>query len=191
MDEAKKTDLEKEQAELNALIQKGVTFEVKDIQVVTEKRFFGLIRKKREEEVTRQFTIVEPTLSTLDRLSAEWIQFTIDENVMQSDNAMVQARTMAHSHAIRCARVVAIAALGVDRLKRSTEKGVTRWVEDVEKLDAVTDLFARTIKPSRLRQLATIVNAMSNLGDFLNSIRLMSTIDRTTMPIRIEENNAV
>lgn len=191
MDEAKKTDLEKEQAELNALIQKGVTFEVKDIQVVTDKRFFGLIRKKREVEVTRQFTIVEPTLSTLDRLSAEWIKFTIDEKVMQSDNAMVQARTMAHSHAISCARVVAIAALGVDRLKRSTEKGVTRWVEDVEKLEAVTDLFARNIKPSRLRQLATVVNAMSNLGDFLNSIRLMSTIDRTTMPIRIEENNAV
>lgn len=190
MEEVKKTSLEKEQAELNALIRKGVSFEVKDVQVETEKRFFGLIRRRRLVEVTRKFTIVEPTLSTLDRLSAEWIELAIDEKAMKSEDAMVVARTMAHKHSIRCARIVAIAVLGVDRLKCESKSGYPHWVEDTEKLNTLTDLFARQIKPSRLHQLAVLVNSMSNLGDFMNSIRLMST-DRTTTPIRIEENNVV
>lgn len=190
MEEEKKTDLEKEKSELNALIRKGVSFEVKDIQVETEKRFFGLIRRRRLVEVTRKFTIVEPTLSTLDRLSAEWIELAIDEKAMKSEDAMVVARTMAHKHSIRCARIVAIAVLGVDRLKCESKSGYPHWVEDTEKLNTLTDLFARQIKPSRLHQLAVLVNSMSNLGDFMNSIRLMST-DRTTTPIRIEENNVV
>lgn len=187
--EEKKTDLEKEKSELNVLVQKGFAFEVKDIQVVTTKRFFGLFRKRHLEEVTRTFRIEEPTLSTLDRLSAEWIEFAIDEKAMKSDDAMVIARTMTHKHSIRCARIVAIATLGVDRLKCSIKGGHPHWVEDTDKLNELTDLFARSIKPSRLHQLAVLVNAMSNLGDFMNSIRLMST-DRTSMPIRIEENNA-
>lgn len=190
MEEEKKTDLEKEKSELNALIRKGVSFEVKDIQVETEKRFFGLIRRRRLVEVIRKFTIEEPTLSTLDRLSAEWIELAIDEKAMKSDDAMVVARTMAHKHSIRCARIVAIAVLGVDRLKCESKSGYPHWVEDTEKLNTLTELFARQIKPSRLHQLAVLVNSMSNLGDFMNSIRLMST-DRTTTPIRIEENNVV
>lgn len=190
MEEVNKTSLEQERNELNALIRKGVSFEVKDVQVVTEKRFFGLIRKKRLEEVTRTFTIEEPTLSTLDRLSSEWIEFAIDEATMKTDNAMECARTMASNHSIRCARIVAIAVLGVDRLKQSIKGGCVHWVEDKAKVEELTSLFARTIKPSRLHQLAVLINTMANLGDFMNSIRLMST-DRTTMPIRIEQNNMV
>lgn len=190
MEEVNKSNLEKEKSELNALIRKGVSFEVKDVEVVVEKRFFGLIRKRRMIEVTKKFTIEEPTLSTLDRLSSEWIELAIDEKALKSDDAMVKARTMAHQHSIRCARIVAIAVLGVDRLKCSIKGGFPHYVEDTEKLNKLTDLFARQIKPSRLHQFAILVNSMSNLGDFMNSIRLMST-DRTTMPIRIEENNGV
>ena len=191
MEEANKTTLEKEKSELNALIRKGVSFEVKDTEVVTEKRFFGLIRKRRLVEVTRKFTIEEPTLSTLDRLSAEWLELTIDEAALKCDDAMVKARPRAHEHSIRCARIVAIAVLGVDRLKCSIKGGFPHWVEDTEKLNNLTELFARTIKPSRLHQFAVLVNSMSNMGDFMNSIRLWSTTDRTTTPIRIEENKGV
>lgn len=191
MEEVNKATLEKEKAELNALIRKGVSFEVQDVEVVVEKRFFGLIRKRRLVEVTRQFKIEEPTLSTLDRLSSEWIELAIDDNTLKSQDAMVKARTMAHDHSIRCARIVAIAVLGVDRLKCSIKGGFPHYVEDTEKLNTLTDLFARQIKPSKLHQFAVLVNSMANLGDFMNSIRLMSTIDRTTTPIRIEENKGV
>lgn len=186
--EIDKSKLEKERAELNTLINKGVSFEVKDVEFETHKRFFGLFRKHTPKEVTRKFTIEEMTLATLDRLSAEWIEFVIDESVMKSADGMQRARTLSHEHALRCAKVVAIAVLGEKRLIPCPYKGGTRWVEDTKAIEDLTALFARTIRPSKLYQLYVLINAMCNLGDFLNSIRLMQT-ERTTMPIRIEENN--
>lgn len=185
--EEEKKQLQQEQAELNALIRKGVEFGVKDVAVETEKRFFGLIRKHKTVEVTRKFKIEEPTLSTLDRLSVEWIELALDQQEVKSERAMEYARTMVHNHAIRLARIVAIATLGVDRLMLSTKDGFPHWVENEQKVSELTDLFARNLKPSKLHQLATVINAMCNLGDFLNSIRLQQA-ERTTMPIRIEEN---
>lgn len=183
--------LEQERNELNALINKGVSFEVTDVEMKVKRSFFGLIKKRIAVPVKRQFKIEEPTLATLDRLSAEWIEFAIDESVMKSHDGMVRARALAHEHAIRCAKVVAIATLGSDYLiPKIGKSGVARYVEDTERLEYLTSLFARSIKPSKLYQLYVLINAMCNLGDFLNSIRLMSA-DRSTMPIRIEENNEV
>ena len=179
--------LEQERAELNTLINKGVSFEVKDTRFEVKKRF-GIFKQYTPKEVVRKFTIQEMTLSTLDRISAELIEFAIDEAVMKSDDAMKMARGLVNKHAQRCARVVAIAVLGEDRLIPVHGKGGTRWVEDTKRLDELTSLFARKIKPSVLYKLYVLVNAMCNLGDFMNSIRLMQQ-ERTTMPIRIEENN--
>ena len=103
--------LEQERAELNTLINKGVSFEVKDTEFDIETRFFGLVKRYKPREVTRTF-----------------------------------------------------------------------------KIEELTSLFARKIKPSVLYKLYVLVNAMCNLGDFMNSIRLIQS-ERTTMPIRIEESN--
>ena len=187
-EEKKQKQLQQEREELNTLIGKGVTFEIKDTVIVTRKRFFGLLKKHETQEVTRKFTIEEPTLVTLDRLSSEWIELAIDDEALKTSDAMNRARTLSHEHAMRCARIVAIAVLGENRLIPRPTKGGTRWVEDSASLEELTGLFARKIKPSRLYQLYLMITAMCNLGDFLNSIRLMST-ERTTMPIRIEENN--
>lgn len=84
--------LEQERKELNTLINKGVSFEVKDIEFETHKRFFGLVKKRVPKEVTRTYKIEEVTLSTLDRLSAEWIEFAIDETLMKSADGMKRAR---------------------------------------------------------------------------------------------------
>lgn len=183
-----KKKLEQERAELNALIGKGVSFEVKDTEFDVEKRFLGIFKRYKPREVTRTFKIEEPTLATLDRISAETIELTIDEAAMKSADSMQRARSLAREHSIRCARVIAIAVLGEDRLIPVHDKGGTRWVEDTKRLDELTSLFARKIKPSVLYKLYVLVNAMCNLGDFMNSIRLMQQ-ERTTMPIRIEENN--
>ena len=183
-----KKKLEQERAELNTLIGKGVSFEVKDTEFDVEKRFLGIVKRYKPREVTRTFKIEEPTLATLDRISAETIEFTIDEAAMKSTDSMQRARSLAREHSIRCARVVAIAVLSEDRLIPVHGKGGTRWVEDTKRLDELTSLFARKIKPSVLYKLYVLVNAMCNLGDFMNSIRLMQQ-ERTTMPIRIEENN--
>lgn len=185
-----KKQLEQERNELNTLINKGVTFEVKDTEFEVEKRFFGLIKRYKPKEVTRTFRIEEMTLATLDRVTSESVEIAIDENAMKSvgTDSMKMARTLAHKHSLRCARIIAIAVLGEDRLIAKPVKGGIRWIEDTKKLDELTSLFARKIKPSILYKLYVLVNTMGNLGDFMNSIRLIST-ERTTMPIRIEENN--
>lgn len=185
-----KNKLEQERAELNTLIGKGVSFEVKDTEFDVEKRFFGLVKRYKPREVTRTFKIEETTLATLDRITAESIELCIDESMMKSEDSMQRARSLAHKHSIRCARIVAIAVLGEDRLIPKHGKGGTRWVEDTKRIEELTSLFARKIKPSVLYKLYVLVNAMCNLGDFTNSIRLMQQ-ERTTMPIRIEENNVV
>lgn len=188
--------LEQEKSELNTLINKGITFEVTDTEFEVKKKFFGLVKKRIPVKVQKQFKIEEPTLGTLDRLSVEWIEIAIDEVQLKGDDGMQQARTLAHEHSLRCAKVIAIAVLGSDYLKplpNPPHKGVdcgVRYVEDTAQLTYLTGLFARTIKPSNLYQLCVLINAMCNLGDFVNSIRLMLS-DRSAMPIRIEENNEV
>lgn len=188
MKEAKNV-LEKERSELNALIGRGVSFEVKDVEVRYKKYLFGLFKKKAIVPVTRNFVIEEPTLGTLDRLSSEWVEMAIDEEAIKGADGMLQARIMTKKHALRCARVIALAVLGSDYLiPKACKGGVVRYEEDIKRLEELTRLFARQIKPSELYQLYVLINAMCNLGDFLNSIRLMSA-NRTTIPIRIEESS--
>jgi hypothetical protein len=187
-EETEKTKLEQERDELDKLIGKGVTFEVEDVRFRVEKRFFGLLKKRIPETYKRKFSIQEPTLGTLDRLSREWVEFEFDNERLKSAEGMKAARTMAAKHAIRCAKVVALAVLGSDILIAKPGKhGVVRYVEDANALKELTNLFARTIKPSLLHRLVVLIGAMCNLGDFCNSIRLMQT-ERTTTPIRIEDN---
>lgn len=185
MDNEQRT-LEQERNELNALINKGVTFEVTDVVFDVKRTWYG--RKRYvSRNVTRKFTIAEPTLGTLDRLSAEWIEFAIDEKEMTSEDAMQRARTLVAHHAERCARIIAIACLGGDAwTARPVGTNATQYVENTGRIGELTALFMRTIKPSKMYQLVVLINAMCNLGDFTNSIRLMLA-DRTTMPIRIED----
>jgi hypothetical protein len=181
--------LEQEKNELNALINKGITFEIEDTQFEVKKRFFGLLKKRVPVKVRRQFRIEQPTLSTLDRIAAEWIEVAIDEAVIKSDDGMQYARTLAAKHGLRCAKIVAIAVLGSDYLiPKHAGKGVARYDEDVKRLNELTSLFARTITPSQLLQIAMMITTICNLADFMHSIRLMSA-DRDTMPIRIETNS--
>lgn len=181
--------LELEREELNRIVNNGVTFEVEDVEaMVTKRSFFGLFKKRELVKVTKKFKIEEPTLGTLDRLSREWVELAIDEESLKGKDGMKNARSLAANNALRCAKVIAIAVIGSEYKIPVTDKnGVVRMREDVKRLNELTSLFARTIKPSRLYQIYILIQTMCNLGDFLNSIRLMSA-DRTTMPIRIEEN---
>ena len=179
-----------EKNELNTLIGKGAEFEINDIEF-RKKRILGFFRKRVPVPVTRKFKIEEPTLGTLDRLSAEFIDFEIDENSLNITDVMKTARTLAGKHAIRCAKIIALAVMGSDyQIPTCNRNGIVRYVKDDKRLNELTALFARTIKPSQLYQLYILINTMFNLGDFTNSIRLMSA-DRTTMPIRIEPSNGV
>lgn len=180
--------LQQEKEELNRLIQGGIKFELECHETRVKRGFLGLPRREIVT-VKKTFTIEEITLSTLDRIGVESIELAIDENAIKNnDDSIEVARKLATRHAIRMARIVAIAVLGSEwETPKVNRGGVIRYEENTKRIDELTRLFAHAIKPSQLNQLCLAVNAMCNLSDFLNSMRLITT-DRTTMPIRVEES---
>ena len=177
-----------EREETNRVIQKGLDFSIRDQEIKVEKRWFGLVRKKTVVDVVRKFHIHELTLATLDRISAESIEFVLDNDMLtdteNKDAAKRHVNGLVARQTERCARIVAIAALGESLWKPEHRHGHTQWREDTDTLNETTALFMRALRPSALHQLFNGVYAMANLGDFLNAIRLMQT-DRTMMPNRI------
>lgn len=170
--------------ELNLLIKRGVKF---DITYKVRKRkpgIKGFFQRKVKETITEAFEIQEPTLSVLDRLSELWLQIAIDEDSLKAGgtNTLIEAKNIAHEHNRRAARIVAIAVLGEDyHVTEVLAGGRKKTYNDDKELDRLTELFHRTIKPSKLEGIANTVTAMANLGDFIGSMRLM-TGARTTQP---------
>lgn len=180
--------LNKEKEELNRMIQGGISFELECDAIRKTRGFLGFPHREIVK-IKRTFKIEEITLSTLDRIGVESIELDIDEKrIKDGDDSIKVSRQIAIKHAKRMARVVAIAVLGSEWETPKVVRGdIVRYVENTKAIDELTELFAHAIKPSKLHQLCLAVNAMCNLSDFLNSTRLI-TIDRTTMPIRVEEN---
>lgn len=181
--------IEAEKQELNILVNRGVSFELDRTIYHKQKGLFGRFKKRIPVTEKLKFRIQEPTLSTLDRISAEQIELNIDERIMSSDAGLCEAKKLTKEHARRLAKIVALAVLGQDYVMTIQEGSRIRYEFDDKRLIELTDLFFNNIRPSKLMQLTLLVNTMSNLGDFTNSIRLMSGA-RTTMPIRIEGEGA-
>jgi hypothetical protein len=159
-----KTPLEIERQELNLLVQRGFKFEV-------------TVGKRK-----KTFEIHEPTLAVLDRISDISLDIVIDENELNNDdNIMVNARKLIAGNAKRQATIIAMAVLGESYY---TNIPILKQVLNVFyriRLRKLTDLFLHTITPSKLVGLAVAVTNISNLGDFLASMRLLSGA-RTTQP---------
>lgn len=182
-EEAKRAEVE----ELNKLINRGMSFMVERKAYVRQKGIFSFLKKRIKKTEYVQMVIQEPTLAVLNRMSLEQIELELDEEKMQGETWQNESSKLAHDHSLRMSRLVAIAVLGEDYFIPVQHGSNFRYKEDIEKLDELTSLIAHGVKPSKLFQLAMYVSTMSNMGDFTNSIRLMSA-NRTTMPIRIEEN---
>jgi hypothetical protein len=182
-----KEKLEAERKELNLLIGRGISFDIKRTLLKRRPGILGFLRGRISVDTVESFRIQEPTLSTLDRMSALQVELTIDEEAMKSDKALQEARHLTGEHSRRLARVVATAVMGQDYLQIHQKGGRTVYVPDDAGLDELTDVLFYGLTPSQLAELVVYINTISNLGDFCNSIRLMSAA-RTTMPLRIEEN---
>ena len=178
---------EAEASEINRLIESGVTFEV---TVTVKKRkpgVLGYLQQRQRVEEKRRYTMHEPTLAVLDRLAAEQVQMAMDEKEMQSDIFRDKARRLAHDHAIRAARCLAIMVAGEEAFTVQQRGSYCRYTYDEKSVNKLADLFAHNIEPSKLTSLTILANTISNLGDFMNSIRLMSAA-RITAPALVEEN---
>ncbi len=178
--------LAQEQDELRLMINEGVKFDVKLKYRRRKPGFFGLFLPREEVEETRVYTIQEPTLKTLDRLSAIWLQLEIDEAKLKDDDYLANAKKLAATNNRKLAEVVAIAVLGEDYYTAVDKGGYFTYREDREELRKLTDTFQHFVKPSDLFTLAVLITNVSNLGDFINSIRLMSAT-RTSDPTHLIE----
>lgn len=179
-----KTPLELEREELNILVKQGVKFSVSHKVRRRKPGIKGFFQKPEVVTVSEDFEIQEPTLSVLDRLSSIWVEMALNEEDLTAGGAatLSEAKRIAKDNARRMARIVAIAVLGEDyHVTEIGPGGRVKHYNDEKELDRLTELFGHTIKPSKLVGLAEIVTSISNLGDFINSMRLMSGA-RTTQP---------
>lgn len=175
-----------EMNELNRLIGKGLKFSVTRFKQVRPKGFFGRLKKRQMIPETLEFELHEPTLAVMDRLSKEGIEMEYDEKDLQDESSSVPtAKALIAAHSIRMARYVAIAVLGEELFIPKEIGRNIAYTEDTRRLNELTDLFAHTIKPSKLYQLIIGINTIANMGDFTNCIRLASS-NRTTIPNLIQ-----
>lgn len=176
-----------EKRELDILLDKGVKIEIERPVYKRLPGITGYLKKRVRSIEKMEFTIKEPTLATLDRIASEQIELELNEDALKSDQGVSEAYRIVKANGRKMARILAYAALGQDYVKTKVDGSTTRYEYDYKKLDELTELFLHTINPpTLLKHVLTVIN-LSNLGDFTNSIRLMSPA-RTTMPIRIEQN---
>lgn len=173
-----------EREELNILVKQGVRFSITYKIRHRNKGLKGIFQRPQVKTVKEDFEIQEPTLSVLDRLSAIWVEMGLDEKrlTVGGTETLAEAKRIAKDNAARMARIIAISVLGEDyHVTEVCAGGRVKKYNDDKELDRLTALFFHTIKPSKLVGLSEAVTSVSNLGDFINSMRLMSGA-RTTQP---------
>lgn len=156
------------------MINQGLTF---DVEVSYKRRrpgLLGFFRKRETIKEKRVYTFYEPTLATLDRLSALWVQMEIDETKLGDGDYLATARQLANREARRMAELVAVAVLGEDLYDTTEKRGIFQYKPNEARLKKLTNTFFHSVKPSELFTLAVLITNVSNLGDFISSMRLMS-----------------
>lgn len=179
---AKLENLTREQNELRQMINSGVTFDVEITYKRCKPGLLGFLRKRETIKEKKVFRVAEPTLSTLDRLSALWLEMTIDETKLNDTDYLCAAKKLAAQEAKKLAEVVAVAVLGEDYYDVTEKGGYYTRKPNEKRLKRLASLFEHTVTPSQLLTLAILITNVSNLGDFINSIRLMSAT-RTSDPM--------
>ncbi|KAA6303127.1 MAG: hypothetical protein EZS26_000730 [Candidatus Ordinivivax streblomastigis] len=173
-----------EREELNLLVQGGFQFDVSIKVRQRGKGIRGFFGKRQITEETQTFEIHEPTLSVLDRISFIALDMVINSEELNegSEEVITKAKELVKDNSERLARLIAIAVLGEDyHITEISKSGKIKRHNDDKELNRLTDLFFHTIKPSKLVGLASAITNISNLGDFIGSMRLLSGT-RTTQP---------
>ena len=170
--------LEREQSELRQMIGEGITFDVEVTYTRRKPGLLGFFRKREKITEKKVFRVQEPTLATL--------QMSIDETKLSDEDYFKTAKKMAAQEARKLAQVVAVAVLGEDYYDVTDKGGYLVRKPNETRLARLTSLFLHTVTPSQLLTLAILITNVSNLGDFINSIRLMSAT-RTSDPTQLIE----
>jgi hypothetical protein len=175
---------EMEREELNLLVQRGIQFDISQKVRKRAKGWRGVFGKKEVLEETTTFELHEPTLSVLDRISDISLDMVINIDELKKDGneAIAKTKELVKENSQKMARLVAIAVLGEDyHITEISKSGKAKRRNDDRELNRLTDLFFHTVKPSKLAVLVLSITNISNIGDFIASMRLLSGA-RTTQP---------
>lgn len=152
--------------EANVLIESGMKFSV-------EKQSFLKYFSKSKQ---RTFTVKQPFLGTLDIISALFLSINFDEKLLE-ENFLSSSKEIVSRSVKTCAMVVAVSVLNSQFKIKLFSKILAQY------------LLWR-MRPSDLMKMSIIIHKINNYGDFINSIRLMSTVRTTAPQNRIEKNQA-
>ena len=159
--------LESQRNELLRIINNGFSFKV---EVKEKKRLPGIsgfFRKRITVKKELNFAIKEMPLSVLDRISLKSLEINMQE-IDNADNNVYKQFTRKHIKTM--SEIIAIAVLGTDYDYYHGSK----VIPDTQKLKELTTIFYHFLKPSDLYNILQLVDVCSNLGDFMNSTRLVT-----------------
>lgn len=139
-----KTKKQIEQGEINSLLDKGIIYKAGPYN----------------------FTITQPYLGTLDRLTNEYIKIDFDLEKANSE-PLNELKYSAYANAKTAARIVAIATLN------------SYW--GIKLLTGVFSLYLFwKLKPVRLYEIAQAIHLLSSLENFTYAIQLLHLRPRVT-----------
>ena len=176
--------IEQEREQLNILIKRGVKFDIVNKVRKRKKGLRGFFQKPKEVEETTSYEIHEPTLAVLDRICELSLDMVIDEEAIKDEMVIAEAKRITKENTLKMARLIAVAVLGEDyHITEITPTGKIKRYNNDKELDRLTNIFFHNIKPSKLALLTSTITNISNLADFITSMRLTSGA-RTTKPIK-------
>lgn len=168
-----------EQKELNLLINEGISF---TFEYMDRKYPFA-----RPTLVKKTFTIHQPTLAVIDLMSAEAIKMVVDEDLIDKD-PFGEAKKVIAAGVDPMSRFIAIAILGRDaEIPVSSLSKYPSYKKNEKEIKRISSIIKRSLTPAQLREIVTAITQISNIGDFLYSIRLAGE-SRSTTPNRVEED---
>ncbi len=172
-------NLKQEQKESAILINKG--FEIKLCYKVTKRKFLFWEETKTE---IKNLTFKEPTLAVLDIVTDRFLRLEITEPQKNAEPAEVlrTANLTATNNAEKMAEIIAVFALGENVFDFDGRK----YHYNAKRVLNLTKKIFHNIKPSLLISIVSQLTALSNLPNFLHSIRLTGA-NRTTTPAALVE----
>lgn len=160
------------QNELRKAANAGFEFEVVIKNKTKVKGFWGFFQKRILTEEKRLFTIKELTMGIFDRISIESAK--MEDVKTDVDDFESYMKVYARKHSKTMGRIIALAVLGSDYFYYENNKIKT----DDSSLNDLINCFNTFIKPHDMLNLLQLIDIASNLGDFMNSARLVTAAEK-------------
>lgn len=163
---------ETEQNELRRIADAGFEFEV---QVIRKKRLPGIqgfFKRKVTEKESLFFLLKEPTLAVFDLINME--SSKMEKVVSDAEDFENYIKIYARKHSQIMAKILAIAVLGKNLFYMEGFQVKT----DEKEIKRLQAMFHKFLHPSDMYNLLQVIDLTSNLGDFINSARLMTAAEK-------------